>query len=166
MLGCIFSIGSLLATRPSCLKQNRIRGAIASGHRVAVVFFHHIQEKPGPYTVSLKEFRETLDSLQRAGYVFITLDQFLAFVEGRSDVPPGAVLLAADDGYESTYSLAFPVLKARRISLVVFPITKWLAPVRREEPHLPKFSPEQLRLMVASGLVAVGSHTHEGHSTV
>ncbi|NPV30412.1 MAG: polysaccharide deacetylase family protein [Firmicutes bacterium] len=133
---------------------------------MAAVFFHQIQEKPGPYTVSLKEFRETLDSLQRAGYVFIALDQFLAFVEGRGDVPPGAVLLAADDGYEGIYSLAFPALKARRIPLVVFPITKWLAPVRREELHLPKVSPEQLRLMAASGLVAVGSHTHEGHSTV
>ncbi|MDH7578840.1 MAG: polysaccharide deacetylase family protein [Bacillota bacterium] len=81
-------------------------------------------------------------------------------------MPPGAVLLAADDGYESIYSSVFPILKAYRVPLVVFPITKWLAPVRREEPHLPKFSPEQLRLMVASELVAVGSHTHEGHSTV
>lgn len=92
--------------------------------QVAVLIYHHIDKQAqsgGTITPAL--FQEQLSRLQRNGFHFITLQEFKRFMEGDS-VPPNAVLVTFDDGYESFYTEAYPVLNALSVPAVHFIITK------------------------------------------
>lgn len=91
--------------------------------QVAVIMYHHIDDDAKSIaTITNKLFVDQLAYLQGKGYQFITLSQFKAFMQGAS-VPSNAVLVTFDDGYESFYTNAYPVLKQMRIPAVNFIIT-------------------------------------------
>ncbi|GFZ89808.1 polysaccharide deacetylase [Paenibacillus marchantiophytorum] len=96
-------------------------------NEVAVLVYHHIDDQvQGPVTISTKLFEKQMEAMLRQGYRFITMDQFKKFMSEKADVPDNAVLVTFDDGYESFYTKAFPILKKMRIPAVNFVITKGL----------------------------------------
>lgn len=113
---------------------------------VAVLVYHHIDDQvEGSVTISTKLFERQLGALQRQGYNFITMDQFKSFMKDGAKIPDNAVLITFDDGYESFYTNAYPILKKMRIPAVNFVITKDL-----DNPTatlLPSLSRDQIRKM-------------------
>jgi peptidoglycan/xylan/chitin deacetylase (PgdA/CDA1 family) len=68
------------------------------------------------------------------------------------------VVLTFDDGYEDTYTRAFPLLRERD-----FPFTLYLATEmveRRLFDDVPTLTWNQIAEMAASGLMTLGAHTH------
>jgi peptidoglycan/xylan/chitin deacetylase (PgdA/CDA1 family) len=58
--------------------------------------------------------------LTRAGYTFVTGDQFAAFSAGRVSPPPRAVLVTFDDGYADLLHTAVPILEEMGVPAVTF----------------------------------------------
>lgn len=86
-------------------------------NRVAVLMYHHISDTVrGTSVITPQLFREHLDMLQRKGYHVISTERLAQFLAGKATVPPRAVALTFDDGYESFYTYAYPELKKRNIS--------------------------------------------------
>ncbi|MDF2961003.1 MAG: polysaccharide deacetylase [Paenibacillus sp.] len=91
--------------------------------QVAVIMYHHVDdEAKSSGTVTTRLFKDQLTHLKNKGYQFITLKQFKQFMQG-SSVPNNAVLVTFDDGYQSFYTNAYPILKSMRIPAVNFVIT-------------------------------------------
>ncbi|MDR6884467.1 peptidoglycan/xylan/chitin deacetylase (PgdA/CDA1 family) [Bacillus sp. 3255] len=113
---------------------------------VAVLVYHHIDDQvQGSVTISTKLFERQLAAMQRQGYNFITMEQFKKFMKEGAKVPDNAVLITFDDGYESFYTNAYPILRKMRVPAVNFVITKDL-----DNPTatlLPSLSREQIRTM-------------------
>jgi peptidoglycan/xylan/chitin deacetylase (PgdA/CDA1 family) len=66
---------------------------------------------PGLY-VTPAEFAEQMQALERAGYRPVTLDQLWANWHGGAPLPAGKpIVLSFDNGYQSQYSNALPVLR-------------------------------------------------------
>jgi peptidoglycan/xylan/chitin deacetylase (PgdA/CDA1 family) len=65
-------------------------------------------------------FAEQMAYLHGEGYTTISLDDFVAFQEGRASLPPKPIILTFDDGFMSIYRYAFPVLKLHRMKATVF----------------------------------------------
>ncbi len=104
-------------------------------NQVAVITYHHIDPSvQGDVTITPKLFRSQLIDLLDRNYHFITLDQLLAYYEGQ-EVPPNAVLITFDDGYESFYNYAYPVLKELSIPAVNFVITKKIWTIRKQAKY-------------------------------
>jgi peptidoglycan/xylan/chitin deacetylase (PgdA/CDA1 family) len=124
--------------------------------------YHHIDdEDTSSSTITSQLFREQLAYLRSKGHHFITLDEFKKFLAGAA-VPDKAVLVTFDDGYESFYTLAFPVLKEMQIPAVNFIITETLDHPQEDVPT--KLSREQIIAMTStSDLVDTGCHTHAYH---
>ena len=76
-----------------------------------------------------------------------------------------AVLLTFDDGYESNYTQAFPLMRKYRAPGLIFPLMKYFDPWH-EGSWSPHLNERQVREMLSSGLVAFGGHTFDGHGTV
>jgi hypothetical protein len=92
--------------------------------QVAVIMYHHIDDDAkSPGTIPVRLFQEQLSFLKSKGFQFITLKQFKDFMQG-SSIPNNAVLVTFDDGYESFYENAYPILKNMRIPAVNFVITR------------------------------------------
>jgi biofilm PGA synthesis lipoprotein PgaB len=133
---------------------------------VAVVALHQIaaENMPGePCVASAAALEEMIAGAREAGYSFISLAMFHAYMEGRGKLPARPVLLTFDDGYMGVYQWGHPILAALECPAVMFAITKWFSPHPRPENGLEHLTAVEARAMLGSGLWAFGGHTHDGH---
>ena len=152
---------------------------------VPVLMYHHVAPRPGLVTVKPGTFAAHMESLARAGYTTLTADRFLAYLQGRTEVPRKSVLITFDDGYLDNYVHAYPVLKRLGLHAVVFVVTGWIGDgssrpkVGGDEdlPDLPSHKDckraiaegraddvmlrwSEIELMEADGTIEFHSHTH------
>jgi peptidoglycan/xylan/chitin deacetylase (PgdA/CDA1 family) len=98
-----------------------------------------------PYAVDPEDFRAYLVALQRSGHRVVPVGQLAGELGG------GVVSLTFDDGWESDYTYAFPVLCELKMRATFF-----IVPTLVETPGY--LSWQQLREMVAAGM-EIGSHS-------
>lgn len=70
--------------------------------------------------MDIKVFEEQLKYLKKHNYKTLTLKEFNCFHQGICKIPRKSVLITMDDGYQSNYNLAFPLLKKYDMNAVVF----------------------------------------------
>ncbi|HHV61949.1 MAG TPA: polysaccharide deacetylase family protein [Firmicutes bacterium] len=102
--------------------------------------------------------------LKKMGFSPVSHDTFANFLDGRGKVPNNAVLITFDDGYESFYRYAYPILKKYRFPAINFVIVgdtgNTSHSMNMKTPHL---SWDEMKEMEKSGLVALESHTYGSH---
>jgi peptidoglycan/xylan/chitin deacetylase (PgdA/CDA1 family) len=165
LLHAIAGVRSVVHARP------RPGLGILMYHRVAA----HVARMPAPsYNVRPERFRRQLAGLLEQGRRPWTLERMLAGNRQRLAIAEPAFAVTFDDGYESVYTEAFPILKELGVPATVFLATAYLdseAPFpfdRWQGGRCPGVPPvawrplrvEQCREMVASGLIEIGTHTH------
>ncbi|MBT9283549.1 MAG: polysaccharide deacetylase family protein [Hydrogenibacillus schlegelii] len=100
--------------------------------KVAVLMFHHLDETfRSPVTITPRQFEDDLAMLKAKGYHVISMEQFRAWLEGKAPVPPNAVLLTFDDGYDSFRTIAVPLLKKYGMTATNFLIVSFAERPRR-----------------------------------
>lgn len=145
--------------------------------KLTVLSYHEIAERSDAlvpnYAVTPANFAAQMQWLHDSRHHFVSLDDVLADAAGKKPLPPDAVLVTFDDGYQSMYEHAFPVLKALHIPAVVALVGSWLdakgGTVDFDGKAIPRaelLSWEEIRTMQHSGLVEVGSHTYDLHRGV
>lgn len=101
---------------------------IDAGIKVPVLAYHSVSKggSDGGFTVSTDHFQEQMKYLHDQGYQAINLDEFRAIMQGREKNDGKKVLITFDDGYENTYTEAYPVLKHYGFTATLFVITDWM----------------------------------------
>lgn len=128
-------------------------------NKVIVLMYHELVDGPStPHEMSIQAFEEQLRLLQEHHFNIITMEQYAAFILEGAPVPDNAVLITFDDGYESFYSLAYPVLRKYGYTATNFII---VSAVDRRSGR-PKLSWEQMREMMDHGF-SFYSHTYDSH---
>jgi peptidoglycan/xylan/chitin deacetylase (PgdA/CDA1 family)/glycosyltransferase involved in cell wall biosynthesis len=140
------------------VQLNFVRGAIsASGGwqlfyreyllTLPVLMYHNVAPL-GPsqfpsLTVSPETFSTQMLHLKRAGYVPITVDQWIGWCTRGTQLPERPVLITFDDAYQSLIRHAFPVLNSLGFTATVFVPTgfvggtnEWDRPFGVETLHL------------------------------
>lgn len=154
--------------QPAAVPPDGVPAPEKSG-RVAVIIYHHLappSERPEePGVITPDRFESHLKMLRAEGYNLISAAQFGAFLDGRQALPDRSVLITFDDGYASNYHLGLPLLQKYQAPALVFPVMKYFDTDGKGaySPHLTR---EHAAAMLASGLVAFGSHTYDGHRLV
>lgn len=138
---------------------------------VRVLCYHHIIPGSLPQgattraVIPLSEFEAQMKYLYDSGYYTASLEDIADFVYVKKKLPEKTVLITFDDGYESNYVYAFPILKKYNFKAAIFLIGSCIAD--KEEPFEPnrlsKLSYRQIKEMFDSGLVEFGSHTFNAH---
>lgn len=107
------------------------------------------------WTLPIRRFREDLQWLSDHGYTAVLPSQLAA----GEPLPERAVMITFDDGYESNYTLALPVLKEFHAGAVISLIVNHMD---RQDPGWLTW--DMCREMAETGLVEFGSHTYEFHA--
>jgi peptidoglycan/xylan/chitin deacetylase (PgdA/CDA1 family) len=112
-----------------------------------------------------EQFDDLLASLERDGYTVVTLEAALAILDARgadrrAGGPAKPLLLTFDDGYESAWTVATPILRKHHAPAVMFFEGK---PTDVEPGRL---TTAELLAMKASGIWTLESHGWAGHSEV
>jgi peptidoglycan/xylan/chitin deacetylase (PgdA/CDA1 family) len=87
---------------------------------LAVLAFHSISSEPGPTSISATTFRMQMDVLAESGFVSMTCQDFLDWHQGRAKGAARRVLITFDDGFADFATAAFPILRERSFSCMVF----------------------------------------------
>lgn len=149
-------------------------GAPAWAGDFLVLCYHDVADvvdDPDGMTISTDRLVQHLSWLRAEGYRAIGVDDLLAAQRGERPLPAKAVLLTFDDGFVSFHQRVLPLLKAFGMPALLALEGSWLdAPadglVRYGDKMVPRqrfLSWEQLREIVASGLVEIASHGYGLH---
>ena len=137
---------------------------------VPVLLYHHIAEEVTSDTIVSPEiFENQIKTLTDSGYTGIFFDQLAAYVEGEGELPEKPIIITFDDGYLSSYELAFPILKKydMKATIFVIGISVGKETYRNSGDNdfkiLPRFNYEQANEMIASGIVSIQSHSYDMH---
>lgn len=130
-------------------------------NKVAVLIYHHVDDRDvSSVTITTDLLERQMRDLHRRGYRFITMEDFRRYMAG-APVPDNAVLVTFDDGYESFYSNAVPVLERYGVQAVNFVITSDVdQPVKGT---LPSMSSQEMAQLTAKGLAELQCHSHNLH---
>lgn len=132
-------------------------------NRVAALMYHHLTVRPeAGSSMTVVRFREQMEYLRTGGFSVISMHTLAGFLRGEAILPPKAVLLTFDDGYESLYTHAYPILKEFNFPATCFVV---VAHVGTTAPGggAPHLSWEEMLELQRSGLVSFGSHTYDQH---
>lgn len=127
---------------------------------VPILAYHEVAYTPGnELTLKPGQFLSEMTWLHAHGFHTINLGQLYAATYYGYKLPPRPIILTFDDGYESVYSLAYPILKKFGYQATVFVITASIGGKTRSSAKYPKLSLMQLRELNQSGLFDIESHT-------
>jgi len=126
--------------------------------QLPVLMYHHVVqnwESCNEMTITVGRLEQDLQWLTENGYHTVLPRELAA---GRP-LPEKAVLITFDDGYRSTYDLAYPLFQKYQvkavIALMVYMQDYWSGSF---------LSWDMCREMMASGLVEIGSHGYTIHN--
>jgi peptidoglycan/xylan/chitin deacetylase (PgdA/CDA1 family) len=119
---------------------------------VPILCYHRFGPGGGRMVVSNANFAAQLEWLVRSNYQVIRLDRLLDYLEGRTALPARSVVITIDDGYESVYRHAYPLLRKYGLPATLFVYTDFIGAGDA-------LSWAQIEEMAASGLVEVQAHS-------
>jgi len=169
----------LIAVTSSYLMANDVPNICSrdqNPNEFTVLSYHEISDKSetldSSYAVTPEHFEEQVLWLIKSGYHFISIDDILKYRKMKKPLPTKAVLMTFDDGYQSVYANAYPIIKKYKIPIVIALVGSWM-----EAKEIVDFdghkiarskflSQQELREMVNSGLVEIGSHTYFLHKGI
>lgn len=119
---------------------------------IPILCYHRFGTSNSKMVISPTRFAAQLEWLARNGYRVIPLADMAEFLAGRKALPQKSVVITIDDGYESVYKLAYPLLKQHGFPATVFVYTDFLG--AGDALRWP-----QIQEMAGSGLIDVQSHS-------
>jgi peptidoglycan/xylan/chitin deacetylase (PgdA/CDA1 family) len=120
---------------------------------VPILLYHHIGyslQGETVYYVAPEAFDQQMSLLYRWGYKTISVDLLARAINEGAQLPPKPILLTFDDGSESTYSAALPILQRYGFTGVSYVVLNYIG--------IPRYmTVEQIRALYAAGW-EIGSH--------
>ncbi len=135
-----------------------------------VIMYHHITEKEskaGKYTVLTVEFEGDLEFIKREGYTTVTVGDLIDFVKRGKSLPDKPIMITFDDGFESFYSLAFPILKKydmKAVVSVIGSVTEKYSKINDHNINYSNLTFDEITELSKSGLVEIQNHSYDMHS--
>lgn len=127
------------------------------GSRVAVLGYHvfHKTKAETQMLISTAKFRKQMEAVKVSGIPVITLPQFLAWRQGKGELPPQSILITMDDGWKSVYTEAFPIMRELQLPFTIYLYKNYVGSNRGGRA----MSYGMIKEMIQSDLCTIGSHS-------
>ena len=128
-------------------------GVYASGYQtIPILCYHRFGPRATKLNVAPAAFEAQMEYLARNGYTVIPLKRLARFLQGKEPLPAKTVAITIDDGYRSTYEIAYPILRKFGFPATVFLYTDFVG--ASDAMTWP-----QMKEMMASGLIDIEPHS-------
>lgn len=136
---------------------------------VPVLMYHHLDaEGNGGTVISVENFESQIRVLAQAGYTPVSVREMIDFVHSGGELPKKPVCISFDDGYESNFTLAGPILEKYGMKATVFCIGSSIGKSTYKdsgEPITPHFSMQEALEMSERGTFSLESHSWDMHQS-
>ncbi len=134
-----------------------------------IVMYHQLtekSEKSGKYVLTLDQFEKDLQYLESKGYQTVSIKQLIDFSQGKGDIPEKAVMITFDDGNETLYEYALPLLKKYGFTAVGFVVGALADHYTEINDHNLNYSYlnwSQIKEMTNGNVIEIESHSYDLH---
>lgn len=134
-----------------------------------VVMYHQLTKNPkksGKYVLTLEQFEKDLIFLKTKGYQSVTIKQLLDFSQGKGDVPEKAILITFDDGQETLYEYALPLLEKygfTAVGFVVGALADYYTEIDDHNLNYSYLNWQQIKEMSDGNVIEIESHSFDLH---
>lgn len=150
---------ALVETPAELEALDQIAGVRADGYEmVTILNYHDFREaSQTPLQITPKQFEEQMQYLKENGFHVVSLENFYDFIDLKFKLPEKAVVITIDDGWRSTYTVAYPILRKYGFTATIFIYTDFIA---AQGPGALTW--EMLKEMMENGMdVQAHSKTHQ-----
>ncbi len=135
------------------LRPRNAIGVYRDGYQtIPILCYHRFGARKSAMTMTPSAFEAQMAYLAQNGYHVVSVAQLARFLEGREPLPKKSVVITIDDGYRSTYEVAYPVLKKHG-----FPATVYLYSDFAGAGDALTW--KQMEEMIGSGLIEIQPHS-------
>ncbi|MEA2021854.1 MAG: polysaccharide deacetylase family protein, partial [Candidatus Caldatribacteriota bacterium] len=119
---------------------------------IPILTYHNFtSDESSSYRINDNEFEKQMEYLAVNDYSVISLKELIKGLEN-GFLPPKPVVITIDDGYKSTYTLAYPILKKYNFPATLFLYTDFI------EKNNYSLTWNEVKKMAQDNIV-IGSHT-------
>ncbi len=135
-----------------------------------IIMYHHLTENPskaGKYTVIKSEFEKDLILLKEKGYKAVTVKDLIAYSRGEASLPEKPVMITFDDGFESFYAYACPLLEKygfKAVVSVIGSVTERYSEIDDHNLNYANLNFNEIIEITKSGVVEVQNHSYNMHT--
>ena len=174
LLGMGFVVAVLFAASMLAFQMQKAAPAAApaqpAGQKLPIIMYHNISPnagRQGKYTVSVKEFEGDLKYIKERGFTPILTQQLIDYAKQGKSLPKKPLMITFDDGFESFYAYAFPLLQKYDMCAVMAVVGQYADTFTKKEDHHLNYSYltwPMIGELSKSGLVEIQSHTNNMHT--
>lgn len=139
------------------------------GVSLPIVMYHQLtksESKSGKYVLTVEQFEKDLKHLKNNGYQTVTVKQLIDFSEGKINLPEKAVLLTFDDGNETLYEYAKPLLEQYGFTAVGFVVGALADRYTELDDHNLNYSNlnwQEIKELSEGNIIEIQSHSYDLH---
>ena len=135
------------------LKPTNYTGITVDGYQtIPILCYHRFGNRHTKLAVSEKNFRQQMQYLKDHNFHVVRMSDIADFLTAERQLPKKSVVITVDDGYRSTYDVAFPILKEFNFPATVFLYTAFTGATDA-------LTWPQAKEMVNSGLIDMQNHS-------
>ncbi len=134
-----------------------------------VVMYHQLtknRKKSGKYVLTVEQFEKDLMFLKSKEYQSVTVKQLIDFSQGNGDIPEKAILITFDDGQETLYEYALPLLKKygfTAVGFVVGALADYYTEIDDHNLNYSYLNWQQIKEMTDGNIIEIESHSFDLH---
>lgn len=168
----IYGVGKITAVQGTAQQPQNQQSVLTDTRKeieLPVLMYHHVLENSkllGDYVITPQQLESDFQFLQQQGYTPIVVQQLIDYVKTGAALPEKPVIITFDDGYESNYAYAYPLLQKYNFKAVVSIYgTCTDSFSEKEDKHLSysHITWKEIQEMMDSGLVEFQNHTYNLH---
>lgn len=131
---------------------------------IPILMYHAVLDARTPLATPIRVFESQMAWLHKRGYQAITFGSLVRGLEQHRQFPAHTVCLTFDDGFQSIYDHAFPILRDYGFAATVFLVSAFCGKVNRwpgqpaSIPTMPLMDWDQIRALDRQG-IEIGSHS-------
>jgi peptidoglycan/xylan/chitin deacetylase (PgdA/CDA1 family) len=134
---------------------------------VPVILLHDIDDE-GEYSITKEQFERQMKLIKDNGFNTISFDELYDFTFRGKELPQNPIIITFDDGYESNYVIAYPILKELNMKATIYAIGHSIGKDTYKdtgEKIIPHFGYDEAIEMFKSGLIDIQSHSFDMHQS-
>lgn len=137
--------------------------------KLPVVMYHQLTKNPaksGKYVLTVDTFEKDLQYLRSKGYNSVTVKQLVDYSQGVGDIPEKSVLITFDDGQETLYEYAMPLLGKygfTAVGFVVGALADYYTEINDHNLNYSYLNWSQIKEMSDGNIIEIESHSFDLH---
>lgn len=137
--------------------------------KLPVVMYHQLtksEARAGRYVLMLDQFEKDLKYLSERGYKSVTVKQLLDYSEGKGNIPEKAIMITFDDGCETLYEYALPLLEKygfTAVGFVVGALADYYSEIDDHNLNYSNLTWAEIKELSKGNIIDIQSHSFDLH---